>query len=143
MTCAGAAAPGGSWPGRDPQTACSAGSGRLPPAAWTGQAAAGPITVTEPTGRTLALHLLGFGATAHTVAAGAEPHKLRLTGVAGAGDGQHVRPAFSVQASRTCAGVPRAPPRCPAPQPAPPEPLPPRPAPDPAIAKNGTNATPC
>ena len=38
----------------------------------------------QPAGRTLALHLLGFGATVHTVAAGAEPHKLAacLSGVA-------------------------------------------------------------
>jgi arginyl-tRNA synthetase len=39
-------------------------------------AAAGPIVITEPAERALALRLLGFGRAVHDVAVAAEPHKL-------------------------------------------------------------------
>jgi arginyl-tRNA synthetase len=39
-------------------------------------AAAGPIVITEPAERVLALRLLGFGRAVHDVAVAAEPHKL-------------------------------------------------------------------
>jgi arginyl-tRNA synthetase len=38
--------------------------------------AAGPVAITEPAERTLALRLLGFGAAVHAVVVSAEPHKL-------------------------------------------------------------------